>query len=417
MIARCADAGDVVEALRFGREAGLPIAVRGGGHSFPGLSVCDDGIVIDFALMKGIELDADERVVRAQPGVLIAELDRATQARGLAVPLGSVSHTGIAGLTLGGGFGWLMRRHGLTIDHVVGMDIVVADGTLLHVSETEEPDLFWAVRGGGGNFGIVTRFEYRPQPVGPMVFSGLLLWPLEEGQELVRFYREWARETPDELTTALIMKRAPVVDFIPPELHGRPVIGVACCWSGAVDRGEAIVEPLRRFQSPAVDFVAPRPFVEHQTLFDPSYPHGIWVHSKATDIAALTDDVADRLLAHASQIQSGRSGIIAWQLGGAVARVAEAATPFGSRGSGFLVDILGATDGPSGFEGERAWAREGWASIASQGTGVYVNWLMDEGQDRVQEAYGAERYARLQRIKARYDPENVFRLNQNVPPA
>ena len=250
-----------------------------------------------------------------------------------------------------------------------------------------------------------------------MVFSGLLLWPLDDGQEFVRFYREWACEAPDELTTALIMKRAPVVGFIPPELHGRPVIGVACCWSGAWIAVRP--SPSRCGGSNRQQWTSLRPASSSSSR--PSLIRATRMASgstsKATNIAALTDDVADRLLAHAGQIQSGRSGIIAWQLGGAVAHMAEAATPFGSRGSGFLVDILGATDGPSGFEGERAWAREGWASIASQGTGVYVNWLMDEGQDRVQEAYGAERYARLRRIKARYDPENVFRFNQNVPPA
>ena len=417
VIARCASVADVIAAVRVGRETDVPIAVRGGGHSFPGLSVCDDGVVIDLGVMKDIRVDASAGRVHAQAGVLLGELDRATQACGQAVPLGSVSHTGIAGLTLGGGFGWLMRRLGLTIDQVVAMNVVTADGEVLRASETDDPDLFWGLRGGGGNFGIVTDFEYRLQPVGPTVLSGLLLWPQEDGVEVVRFYRDWAREAPDELTTALVLRRAPALDIIPSDLHGRPVVGVASCWSGELDRGEAVLEPMRRFGSHGVDLVSRRPYLEHQAFLDPSFPPGIWIHSKAADVNALTDAVVDVLLTHAARIGSDRSGIIAWQLGGAVARVGELETPFGSRQSGYLVDIVGATDGPSGFERERTWARDTWASLGPHRAGVYMNWLMDEGQERVREAYGAERYARLQVVKRRYDPENVFRLNQNVLPA
>ena len=417
VIARCVNVGDVVAALAMGRDAGIPIAVRGGGHSFPGLSVCDGGIVIDLAPMRAIVVDPVARRATAEAGVLLGEMDRATQAHGLAVPLGSVSHTGIAGLTLGGGFGWLMRHHGLTIDHVEALDVVTADGSVRHASATAEPDLFWALRGGGGNFGIVTSFEYRLDVMGPMVLAGLMLWPLEAGRDVIRFYREWSGAVPDELTTALILRRAPPVDPIPATLHGRPVVGVACCWSGRVHDGEPVLEPMRRFGPPLVDLVSARPFVEHQSFLDPSFPHGIWIHSKATDVDALSDEVVELLLMHAGRIRSPRSGIIAWQMGGAVARVDLEAMPFGSRQSGYLVDILGATDGPEGFADARRWAREGWSALASHGTGVYVNWLMDEGERRVREAYGAARYARLRTIKRRYDQGNVFRLNQNIPPA
>jgi FAD/FMN-containing dehydrogenase len=417
MIARCASVTDVIAALAFARRTGLIVAVRSGGHSFPGLSVCDGGVVIDLRSMDEIRVDREAGTVRAHAGVLLGELDRATQAFGLAVPIGSVTHTGLAGLTLGGGFGWLMRKYGLAIDQLLSVEVVTAEGEVVRASGAANPDLFWGVRGGGGNFGIVTEFEYRLQPVGPTVLSGLLLWPIADAPDVVRFYRDWAATAPDELTTALVLRRAPAMDLIPKSLHGHPVVGMACCWVGSLDRGEKVLEPMRRFGSRAVDLIAPRPFVEHQAMLDPAFPPGIWIYSKATDISALSDDVLDLILDQTARVVSPRSGIIAWQLGGAVARVGDLETPFGSRSSGFLVDILGATDSVEGFEQERNWARDCWNALAPHHAGAYVNWLMDEGEQRVREAYGEQRYARLQALKRRYDPENVFRLNQNIRPA
>jgi FAD/FMN-containing dehydrogenase len=414
VIARCSGVEDVIAALRFGRTARLPIAVRGGGHSFPGLSVADGAVVIDLGPMKQIHVDPEGRTVRAQGGVLLGELDAATQPYGLAAPLGSVTHTGIAGLTLGGGFGWLMRRYGFAIDQLRAVTLVTAEGEVLRASSTENPGLFWAVRGGGGNFGIVTEFEYRLNPVGPTVLSGLLLWPLERGAEIARTYRDWALSAPDALTTALILRRAPAIDLIPGELHGRLVIGVGVCWIGDLDDGERVLAPMRRLG--AVDLVGRRPYVEQQSIFDAGFPHGIWIYSKAADVAGLSDDVLDLLLEQAGRIVSPRSGIIAWQLGGAVAQVGELETAFGSRASGYLVDILGATDSADGFNDERAWARAGWAALEPHQTGAYVNWLMEEGEAGILQAYGAQRYARLREVKRRYDPKNVFRLNQNIPP-
>jgi FAD/FMN-containing dehydrogenase len=416
LVARCTGVPDVIAALAFARRTGLVVAVRSGGHSFPGLSVCDGGMVIDLRSMNRIRVDPDAGTVRAQAGVLLGELDRATQAFGMAVPTGSVTDTGLAGLTLGGGFGWLMRKYGLTIDSLLSVEVVTADGDIVHASEAENSDLFWGVRGGGGNFGIVTEFEYRLHAVGPTVLSGLLLWPLDDGPQVVRFYREWADSAPDELTSALVLRRAPAVDLIPESLHGRPVVGVACCWAGQLDPGESELAPMRGFGSHVVDLVASRAFVEHQAMLDPAFPPGIWIYSKATDLKVLSDDALDVMLDHATRIASPRSGIIAWQLGGAVAGVGELDTPFGSRSSGFLVDILGATDSADGFEQERDWARACWTALAPHHAGVYVNWLMEEGEHRVREAYGEQRYTRLQALKRRYDPENVFRLNQNIRP-
>jgi FAD/FMN-containing dehydrogenase len=416
VIARCTCASDVVAALAFARRTDLPLAVRGGGHSFPGFSVCDGGIVIDLGSMKGVRLDPDAGTVHAAAGVLLGELDRATQAHGLAVPLGSVSHTGLAGLTLGGGFGWLMRKYGLTIDQLLSVRIVTADGELLTASEDENAELFWGLRGGGGNFGIVTSFEFRLHAVGPTIQSGLLFWPLDNGPEVVRFYRDWAGSAPDELTTVLVLRQAPAVELIPKKLHGKPVVGVGGCWAGPVDVGKGALEPMRRFGRAVVDLSAPRAFAEHQALFDSSFPHGLWVHSKATDVDALADDVLAVAFEHAGRITSPRSTITAWQLGGAVSRVGELETPFGSRSSAFLVDILGATDTRDGFEQERDWARACWTDLAPHHAGVYVNWLMEEGEERVRQAYGKERYDRLKALKRRYDPDNVFRLNQNIRP-
>jgi FAD/FMN-containing dehydrogenase len=417
LIARCAGVNDVLAALKFARRTGLIVAVRSGGHSFPGLSVCDGGVVIDLRSMDDIRIDCEAGKVRAQAGVLLGELDRATQVFRLAVPIGSVTTTGLAGLTLGGGFGWLMRKYGLAIDQLLSVEVVTASSEVVHASAAEHPDLFWGVRGGGGNFGIVTDFEYRLQPVGPTVLSGLVLWPFDDAPDVVRRYRDWAATAPDELTTALLLRRAPAVDLIPEALHGRLVVGVACCWVGPLDRGETVLEPMRSFGSRAVDLIVPRPYVEHQAMLDPAFPPGLWIYSKATDVKALSDGVLEVILDQAARIASDRSGIIAWQLGGAIARVGELDTPFGSRSSGFLVDILGATNSSTGFEQERDWARDCWTALTPHHAGAYVNWLMDEGELRVREAYGEQRYARLQAIKRQYDPENVFRLNQNIRPA
>jgi FAD/FMN-containing dehydrogenase len=417
LIARCTGVPDIVAALAFARREGLVVAVRSGGHSFPGLSVCDGGMVIDLGSMKQIHVDPAVGTVRAQAGVLLGELDRATQALGLAVPVGSVTHTGLAGLTLGGGIGWLMRKYGLTIDQLLSVEVVTADGDVVHASQTENADLFWAVRGGGGNFGIVTEFEYRLRAVGPTVLSGLLLWPLDEGQDVGRYYRDWADSAPDELTTSLVLRRAPAVDFVPEALHGQPIVAVGACWAGQVEQGEKVLEPMRRFGSRIVDLIAQRAFVEHQALFDPSFPPGIWVHSRAADLDVLSDDVLDVMLDHVERVASPRSGITVWQLGGAVARVGELETSFGSRSSRHLADMYGVTDSAEGFERERDWARDCWTALAPHHSGVYVNWLMEEGEERVREAYGQQRYERLQALKRRYDPENVFRLNQNIRPA
>lgn len=416
LVARCADAADVTTALRVAREHDLEIAVRGGGHSFPGLSVLDDGIVIDLSLMKGVAVDATERTVRVGAGVLLGELDRATQRHGTAVPTGAVSHTGIAGLTLGGGIGWLMRKHGLTIDQLLAVDLVGADGRRHRASPTLDPELFWGVRGGGGNFGIVTEFTFALQPVGPAVVSGLVLWPLEEAPLVARAYRDWSDDQPDDLTSALLFRRAPDSDLVPPGVRGRPVVGVMGCWAGPLEAGEQAWARLRGVGTPLVDLTGRRRFVEHQSMLDGSYPHGLWVHTRACNVAELSDPVIDLVLDHAERLGSDRSSVIAWQLGGAVARVGPEAGAFGGRDAGFVFNVTGITEGPDGFTRERDWVRGFGDALAAHQSGVYVNFLMEEGDDRVRSAYGPRTHERLRSLKRAWDPDNVFHRNQNIAP-
>ena len=417
LIARCAVASDVVAALTFARRAGLRIAVRGGGHSFPGQSVCDGGIVIDLGLMKGIRVDPESRTARVEGGVLWGELDHATQAFGLATTGGIVTHTGVAGLTLGGGIGWLQRRYGLTIDNLVSADVVTADGELVKASQAENPDLFWGLRGGGGNFGIVTEFEFRLHEVGPTVFAGPIFWPMRESPRLLRFYREWIAEAPDELMTIVIHRKAPPLPFVPPELHGELIVGVACCYAGPVEEGERVVRPLKAFGAPVLDLCAPKPYVEHQAMFDPSFPHGWWYYIRACDVTELSDEVIDITVDHSMQIGSQLTGFPIWQQGGAVARVDEGETAFNGRSAGHTFNLTAITANADGFEQEREWSRNFWTALEPYHSSVYVNFLMEEGEDRVRDAYGAEKYDRLKALKRRYDADNLFQLNQNIPPS
>jgi FAD/FMN-containing dehydrogenase len=417
LIARCTSIADVSAALQLARRTGLAVAVRGGGHSFPGLSVCDGGVVIDLRSMNTVRVDPATGRVRAGAGTLLGELDAATQAEGLAVPVGAVSHTGVAGLTLGGGIGWLMRKHGLTIDALRSVDMVTTSGARVRASETDDADLFWALRGGGGNFGIVTGFEFEAVPVGPEVLGGLLVWPLEDAEAVVRSYRDWAADAPEESMSALVLRKAPAIDAVPSDLHGRDVAAIICCWCGDVERGLTVLRPLREFGQPAFDGIDRIPFLRLQSLLDASYPHGTWAYVKACDIAALSDDVIDIGLTNARRASSPRSGVIFWQGGGAVARVAPSATSFGSRGAGAIVNITGATGSVEGFAQERDWARAFWSDLIPHQRGVYVNFLMDEGEERVREAYGDERMERLRAVKRAWDPDNVLRLNQNIEPA
>jgi hypothetical protein len=417
LIARCAGKDDVAAVLTLARRTGLPLAVRGGGHSFPGQSVCDDGIVADLGPMKRVEVDPEAGTVRAQGGILLGELDRATQEHGLAVPAGIVTHTGLAGLTLGGGIGWLQRKHGLTIDQLLSVEVVTAEGEVVRASEEENADLFWGIRGGGGNFGVVTDFEFRLSAVGPLVLAGPIFWLMEDSPRLLRFYREWVAEAPDDLMTIVLHRRAPEASYVPTALHGELVVAVICCYAGSVEDGERAIAPLKAFGSPVLDLCEPKPFVDHQSMFDPSFPHGRWYYMRSCDVDELSDEVIDITVEHSMRIQSPFTGFPIWQMGGAVSRVGEEETAFNGRGAGHTFNLTASTAGPDGFDEEREWVRSFWTALEPHHSeSVYVNFLMSEGEDRVREAYGAGKYERLERLKRRYDPGNLFRLNQNIPP-
>ena len=292
-IVRCAGVADVIAAVKLGRSSGLPVAVRSGGHSFPGFSVADDALLIDLSPLKGVRVDPERRTARVQAGVLLGELDRETQAFGLAVPSGIVTHTGVAGLTLGGGIGWIMRKHGLSVDQLVSVDLVTAEGEFVKASADENADLFWGVRGGGGNFGIVTEFEFRCVPLGTQVLAGPIVWPMEQSGDVLRFYRDWVADAPDELMTIIIHRKAPPLPFVPEELHGKLVVMVICCWAGDLEEGERFIRPLREFGSPVLDICLPKPFLAHQAMFDPSFPPGRWYYFKACDVAELSDELIE----------------------------------------------------------------------------------------------------------------------------
>jgi len=416
LIARCAGVADVIAAVRFARKHGLLVAVRGGGHSFPGYSVCDGGMVIDLSPMKGIRVDPVAQRARAQAGVLLGELDRETQEFGLAVPAGIVTHTGLAGLTLGGGIGFLMRKFGLTIDNLLSVDVITAEGEFVKASEHENADLFWGVRGGGGNFGIVTEFEFRLNRLGPHVVAGPVFWLMEEAPKVLRFYRDWIADSPDELMTVVVQRRVPALPLFSAPLVGKHVVAVACCYAGSIEDGQKAVRPLKRFGSPVLDLCVPMPYMANQAMFDPSFPPGWWYYVRSCDVAELNDEVVDVMVEHGHQITSPITSLGVWQMGGAVSRVGEDETAFSGRSAGHTFNINGNTESAAGFEEEREWARSCWSALSPYHTSVYVNFLMDEGKERIQQAYGEKKYQRLKALKRNYDPDNFFRLNQNIPP-
>ena len=417
-IARCTGVADVVAAVRFARERELPVAVRSGGHGVGGHAICDGGLVIDLSPMQGIRVDPAGRTARAEAGVLWGKLDRETQLHGLATVGGIVTHTGIAGLTLGGGIGWLMRKHGATVDNLVSVDLVTAEGELLTASEDQNPDLFWGLRGGGGNFGIVTSFEYRLHPVGPIVLAGPIFHRLEDAREVLRFYREFIAAAPDELTTIFDLSVAPPLPFLPEDVHGNPIVMVGACYAGAPEDGIEAVRPLKGFGTPIVDLLEPKPYAALQSMFDPLVPHGWHRYWKSVELPPLTDDAIDTLVEHAFAVTSPKSYCIVFQLGGALARVGEDETAFSQRDAAHNVNINAVwTEDDVAGERHVAWARDFYSAMQPHARErVYVNFLGDEGAHRVRQAYGVRQYERLAELKRTYDPTNFFRLNQNIEP-
>jgi len=418
LIARCIGPADVVAAVRFARRHDLAIAVRGGGHNVAGTAVCDDGLVIDLSAMRGVRVDPSTRRAWVQGGALWGDVDHETQAHGLATTGGIVSHTGVAGLTLGGGIGWLMRKHGLTVDNLLAVDVVTAEAGRLRASEDEHPDLFWALRGGGGNFGVVTSFEFRLHSVGPNVLAGPILWDASDAGEVLRFYREFIRDAPDELGTVVRFGTAPPLPVVPESLHWRPVLMVGTCYAGPIEDGEKRLGPLRAFGAPLLDLVGPTPYVGFQGALDSTVPHGWNYYWKSTHLPELRDDLIETIVEHAFSCSSPRSYVAMFHLKGAVSRVAESRTAFGNRQASHAI-TLDAVWRPGEDFGSQdtAWAKAFFAALGGFREGVYVNFLGgDEAPDRVREAYGDAVYDRLVDVKTSYDPDNVFHHNQNIRP-
>ena len=406
LIARCAVVADVQRALGFAVRHDLPVAVRGGGHSVPGFSTCDDGVIIDLGLMRTVSVDAEARVARAQGGATGAEFDRATQEHGLATTLGVVSTTGIAGLTLGGGVGWLMRKHGLACDNLLSVDLVTADGRLVTASAHENPDLFWALRGGGGNFGIVTSFEYRLHPVGPTVYGGSVAFAAEHRRAVLESYRELTRKAPDELTAYAAMTAAP---------DGSPVAAIAACYAGDPAEGARLLDPTKAaVGEPLVDALGPLLYTEQQSRMDQGYPRGEYHYWRSCFLDDLTNQVIDVLVDRASDIQAPPAlELIVEHMGGAIAAGDGA---FAHRDASYDVLIAANWTDPADQDRCVAWARETAAALEPHSRGGYVNYEPDAGGAYVPGVFG-DRLARLGALKAKYDPHNVFRLNQNVTPA
>jgi FAD/FMN-containing dehydrogenase len=408
----------VVAAVEFARERGLVVAVRCGGHSIPGLSTCEDGMVIDLGGLKSITVDPETRTARAGGGVLWGEFDAATQAHGLHTPGGRVTTTGLGGFTTGGGYGWTSCKYGLACDNLISAEVVLADGGVVRASEHEHPDLFWGIRGGGGNFGIVTEFEFRLHPLGPTVLAGLALLPIERAPEVVRGWRDWADTAPDEVSTACVVLTAPPEPFVPPELHGKPVLGIPVLSVGDPERGAAAIEPLRALR-PVVDLVAPMPYTGFQSLLDAAAPHGLRNYCRGEYLREFSDSAIDTFLTHAVDLtEAGAplSQMVIFRIGQGIAAVPEEATAFSHRDAGYLFHPISVWSNPADDEHLIAANRAFAAAMRPFGTGAaYLNFTLET--DRVRDAYGERKYARLVSLKDIYDPTNLFRLNQNIRPS
>ena len=416
LIVQCSGASDVMNAVDFAREHGLRLAVKGGGHNVAGNAVCDDGIVIDCSPMKSVRVDPESRTARVEPGVTMAEFDHETQAVGLASPGGVISTTGLAGLTLGGGWGWLSRTYGLAIDNLRSVDVVTADGELVHASATENEDLFWAIRGAGHNFGVVTSFEFDLHEVGPEVLSGLVIHPFDDAAELLRFHQEYTEDAPDEVCCYAAILTAPPEPFIPEDVQETMVAALAICYSGAIEDGEEALQPVRDFGDPIVDVVQPHPYVGWQQALDAAYQPGLRNYWKSQFVERLPDEAIEAIVEHAATMEGPLSAILIEHLGGAIARTDPEATAYRHRNARYSFNAFPRWEDPADDEEQIAWANGIHDALAPYAMdGVYVNFLSQEGEERIRSAYG-ENHARLVELKNEWDPENVFSMNQNIEP-
>ncbi|WP_455372483.1 FAD-binding oxidoreductase [Limibacillus halophilus] len=417
LVVRCAGASDVRQAVLLARDRGLQVAVRSGGHNIAGKAVCEGGLLIDLSTMTSVTVDPKSRKAWVEPGALLGDLDKEAQAHALATPLGVNSTTGVAGLTLGGGFGWITRKYGMSIDNLLSAEVVTADGSILRASEEENSDLFWALRGGGGNFGVVTGFEFQLHPVGPEVLSGLIVHPLEDAKTLLPAFRDAANSAPDELTVWTILRKAPPLPFLPEEWHGKEVLVFALCYCGDMAEGEKAVAGIRALGNPIADVVGPHPFVGWQAAFDPLLEPGARNYWKSHDFLDLSDEAIDTLLNAVANLPTPECEVFIAHVGGAMSRVPAEATAYPQRSSHFIMNVHTRWREAADDDGCISWARDLFARTQPYAVGtVYINFMPDDEDDRVGEAYG-DNYAKLAEVKKKYDPENLFRLNQNIKPS
>ena len=415
LIARCADAADVIAAVRFGREHGLLVSVRGGGHNGAGLGVCDGGLVIDLSALRWTDVNPQNRTVRVGGGSTWGAVDHATHAFGLAVPAGIISTTGVGGLTLGGGLGYLTRKYGLTIDNLLSADLVLADGSVVKASEHQNEDLFWAIRGGGGNFGVVTAFEFRAHPVHTN-YAGPILWDIDKAPSVMAWYRDFIREAPEDLNGFFAFLVVPPGPPFPENLHNRTMCGIVWCYTGPADQAKKVFAPIRDFLSPALDFVGPIPHPVLQSLFDPLSPPGLFTYWKADFINEISDAAIEQHMKFGPTIPNLHCAVHLYPIDGAAHRMRKNETAWSYRDSTWAQVIVGVDPNPANKDKITEWTKQYWTALHPYSAGgAYVNFMMDEGDERIRATY-RENYDRLSAIKAKYDPENFFRVNQNIKP-
>ena len=417
LIAQCAGAADVRQSVAFARDKQMLLSIRGGGHNIAGNALCEDGLMIDLSAMKSVRIDAGRRLAYVEGGATLADFDHEAQAFGLATPLGINSTTGVAGLTLGGGFGWLSRKYGMTIDNLESAEVVTAAGDVVRTSATEDPDLFWALRGGSGNFGVVTRFGFRLHPVGPAVLSGLIVYPFSEAKSVLRQYREFIANAPDELSVWVVARQAPPLPFLPEKVHGQAVVVLALLYAGDPAQGQPLIEPLHAFGTPLGAHVGVQPYVDWQKAFDPLLAPGARNYWKSHNFSTLKDGLFDAVIEAVQTLPSPQCEIFFGALGGATMRPAPDSTAYPHRDARYVMNVHGRWDDPADDEPGIRWARDFFKASAPFSTGgVYVNFLTADEGDRIRAAYG-QNYERLAQVKRRYDPANLFCTNQNIRPA
>jgi FAD/FMN-containing dehydrogenase len=416
-IIQCIGVQDVLEAVKFARSNKLLLSIKGGGHNISGLAVCDGGLMLDMSLMRGVWVDTNKRTAHAQAGCLLGDVDRETQVHGLAAVLGFVSNTGIAGLTLGGGFGYLTRRYGWTSDNVLSMDVVTADGRVVRASEKENTDLFWGLRGGGGNFGVVTGFEYKLYPVGPEIMAGAIAWRVEDAGAVLEMYNLLIEQAPPELTCAAALRIAPPAPWLPEDIHGKPIVVLFVCHTGSIEEGEKVVAPIKAFGSPVGDVVQSRPYVSQQSLVDATQPKGRRYYWKSEYLPKLQPEMLSKVIEHAGRIISPHSAIFLFPIDGTLNQLAENHSPVGNRDAALVLNITSSWEKAEDDQANIDWARAAWQDMRSFSTGgTYINFLTEEeGDNRIQAAYGAN-LERLVEIKTKWDSENLFRVNKNIVP-